>query len=1227
MKQSMIKQDLIEARDEYINEIKTELMGPGSEFSYPDAEHELISSSPSARYSVGILYPRSIDGIEGEETAEEEEVATTDDNDGEKQEIKTSVPKVQEYDSDDWDEDDFDSEISTVSKYKPSSMGMTFLVQGNIDNIFIDVKFATYRHAKITDCVIPVSSMEFFQDKLDTYQVPGVLSHKMYYDKDTRTIRLNSAIIDLKEIREIFERDVIHEDEAPILKKIAYKFHDYCVHGYVREPHYFRDIKLDFTDSMNATGEPKEELASLNVVVKARCIDLGNNIYSITVMLVNTYETTENCPDKCLYQAQLIVDNHDNDRNAFCFVDKNAFNSFEGLDDEELNLAMLYREKKIYATGLGTATDWRINSDGIGSIWNDFMPSKEIPSMKFSLDENELLKDQELSMKYLSDLDDTAKAKKCQSLENLVVLYKNWVDSLEVKQKELDQCFQTMAARNIALCKNAYVRMFRGINILKSNKVAFDAFQLANRAMFMQRVHLRMQAALANKDRYNGDKDLEERLESMDYYEESDKNCCWRPFQLAFMLLDIESIVDSHSQDRDLVDLIWFPTGGGKTEAYLGLTAFTIFYRRMAFPDVGGGTAVMMRYTLRLLTAQQFTRAATLICACEFIRGDGQRKNPFYPKYDLGIEPITIGLWIGGAHIPNTINEARDTLEDLTKSTTPSGLEYLKERYNKFQVLKCPWCGAKLVKDVVDGKIVGDWGYALKGKRHFYLHCTEESCHYNDKLPIQIIDEELYANPPTLLFGTVDKFAMLPWRNEIGSFFGVATKYKAPDLIIQDELHLISGALGTIVGLYETAIDELCGLKGIKTKIIASTATIRRAQEQCASLYNRQVVQFPPPGIDAGDSYFAREESIDYKKGVYGRRYIGFMPAGKSRARVEAKAMASLAQTSLDMQLDESLKDNLWTITVYFNSLREIGKAGTLVNDDVKDDVLRISRRKFRMGRLLYSADELTSRVNTTALNKTLDKLEKVKYSLENRANKKYATDILLATNMISVGIDVKRLNVMLMEGQPKLTSEYIQASSRVGRTYPGVVFVQYDATKSRDRSHFEQFKQYHESFYRFVEPTGVTPFSKPALERALHAVFIAVVRNKAAMVKDEDAIMFDMGETELRDTVKNIRIQIVDRIKTIHKRVQGNTQFDQRIIDNILDELCDRWQILAQYARDNNTGFYFGRRFLYKPSSSNNDRLLKPFYPLKEDAAFPTLTSMRNVSPSVLGEIIIEED
>ena len=216
--------------------------------------------------------------------------------------------------------------------------------------------------------------------------------------------------------------------------------------------------------------------------------------------------------------------------------------------------------------------------------------------------------------------------------------------------------------------------------------------------------------------------------------------------------------------------MIWFPTGGGKTEAYLGLTAFTIFYRRLNHLEESDGTTVIMRYTLRLLAAQQFTRASTLICACEYIRRDCLEKKPKYKRYELGTNPITIGLWIGDKHTPNRNKKADEELSYLTQKATPANLREMKDYHNKFQVLKCPWCGTKLVKDTDGKRMIGDFGYRMRKGGHFELFCPQYDCFFGVAgiLPIQVVDEELYLNPPTLLFGTVDKFAMLPWRKEIG---------------------------------------------------------------------------------------------------------------------------------------------------------------------------------------------------------------------------------------------------------------------------------------------------------------------------------------------------------------------------------------------------------------------------------------------------------------------------
>ena len=763
---------------------------------------------------------------------------------------------------------------------------------------------------------------------------------------------------------------------------------------------------------------------------------------------------------RCLFQPTVKIKS---DVNGFRFCEYSSLVDFNLLDAEEQSLELQYRNKRVYGTGLGTSVNWNIDADGNGEIYNDFFPETEVPSMDFSIPQGLGIHKEALSMRHLSDLDQTEKSQKLSELKSVADAYSGWIDTLKEKQQELSACYKAAAESNIAGCLKARNRMLAGLKVLNDDSVAWTAFSLANRAMFMQRVHLKLQSDTADIDRYPGDEDLTKLLETLDYGEPrsiTGDNYAWRLFQIAFLLMSIESVTNDTACDRDVVDLIWFPTGGGKTEAYLGLTAFTIFYRRLAHLPDSDGTTVIMRYTLRLLAAQQFTRASTLICACEYIRSDAVSRHPKYGKYPLGNTEITIGLWIGREHIPNTNADAKKHLKELTDARTDT-LQYAKEQHNKFQVLKCPWCGTKLVKDRIGTKMVGTFGYRMRNNRHFELFCPQESCFFNQqgKLPIQIVDEELYACPPTLLFGTVDKFAMIPWKKEIGTFFAAGTGNRAPDLVIQDELHLISGPLGTMVGLYETAIDALCTRNGIRPKIVASTATIRRAKEQCSALYNREVSQFPHPGLDAEDSFFARESIINYDHKIYGRKYVGLMPSGKTKAMMEVRSIAALMQEINTMDLPDDIKDKFWTLTVYFNSLKDLGKCSTLVDDDVKDF---IKRTAYRLGsakdaRMIARADELTSRVNTTQLNETLDKLEKLCYSKENIENKRYPSNILLATNMISVGIDVARLNVMLLVGQPKLTSEYIQASSRVGRSFPGVAFALYDGSKSRDRSHYEQ--------------------------------------------------------------------------------------------------------------------------------------------------------------------------
>lgn len=1229
MNESEIRKQLIDAREEYIKVIKSELLGPGSEFSLPDIEHELISSTPTSRYSVGILFPQGNQmNQDNDETVPLPEAEGSTDKEESDAEAEIQTEPVQESrkhvsEFDETADENLDEEIGMSMQYMPSSMGITFLIKGNADIIKGKVTFATYRKALITDCAIPYTPAD-----PEHYAVPSELAHKMSFDKNTGTMKLLTQI-KAKEVRDIFEKDTIPENEYQILKQIAYRFVDYCNAGYVRVPHEISEFILDFSKGEYVDSESNRELDGTSAKIVALRTKVSDDIWSVTVMLVNELEEVPAKANHCIFQSRIEINTHNN---CFSFVESNPNPDIHLMDEEECSLELLYRHKKIYGTGLGTSVDWDIDEQGKGSVWNDFFPIEEIPAMNFSLPKNKVITNNELSMKYLSDLNSIDKDTKISSMYNLVDLYKSWVVDLEKTASLLDTKYISAASKNIAECRRAYERMYAGIKTLKENETAYKAFLLANRAMFMQRVHITMQSDMAKKsaDRYPEDEEISDWLRNVDYYKEDDAGCRWRPFQIAFLLMDINSIVYDESPERNIVDLIWFPTGGGKTEAYLGLTAFAIFYRRLTHSKEAAGTTVIMRYTLRLLAAQQFTRAATLICACEYIRQQCEKKHRKYPIYSLGKEPISIGLWIGGTHIPNR-NEGKNSASYHLEKLKNVGKHYYvrseKERHNKFQVLKCPWCGTKMVKDDRNNKLVGEWGYNMGSGKHFYMFCPQEDCDFTNKLPIQIIDDELYRNPPTLLFGTVDKFAMMPWDGRIGAFFGIGSNNRAPELIIQDELHLISGALGTVVGIYETAVDGICGQKGVYPKIIASTATIRRAKEQCSVLYNREVVQFPAPGLDAEDSFFARESTIDYEKGIYGRKYIGIMPSGKTKAMTEIRMMAALMQKAYTMDLPDEIKDKFWTLTVYFNSLKDLGKASTLVDDDVKDFIIRTANRMFTTRRLIVRADELTSRVSTTELNETLDKLEKIEYSKENMEAKQYASSVLLATNMISVGIDVARLNVMLMVGQPKLTSEYIQASSRVGRSFPGLCFIQYDATKSRDRSHYERFRSYHESFYRFVEPTGATPFSKPARERALHAVLTAMIRQREEWKDDKDAQKFDMGNLE--KSISEIQEFILSRIKSINSRSENKLKDDIEDVRSEMQEFFEKWQELVDECnRDGNKiPIYFGRRFMVSPPNSEERRLLRQYNSAGRDTAVDTLTSMRNVDAPVTGSVVIWEE
>ena len=840
-------------------------------------------------------------------------------------------------------------------------------------------------------------------------------------------------------------------------------------------------------------------------------------------------------------------------------------------DDEDYwSNQLLYRNAHNYAIGHGCAANWDESNGRVNIIESKIFPSYEVKPIVPSVIEGVSLEMKKMSP--LGNFDHTI-----QELRLLSDRYRDWINGLKVEKKTLSDRYIGTADRHIRNCEYCLARISNGIDLLKENEKVRVAFQYMNLAMLMQQLHynLPLQKWEENEDGElilsNAIKNLPDVSDENSWHDKEHRIYGkWRPFQLAFILMNLRSMIDKNSNERGIVDLIWFPTGGGKTEAYLGLSAYTIFIRRL-MDKSDSGTAILMRYTLRLLTAQQYERASAMICACELIRKEHE---------DLfGHNRISIGLWVGGTTTPNTTKKAVIAYDKLYSGRSET---------NPFVMLKCPWCGAQM--GVIQKKngtkeIRGYYKTTNSSRqRKIVIRCSnkENGCAFSNEangLPLYIVDEEIYESTPTLLLGTVDKFAMLPFRPKAQSLFGFfnGIKKTSPDLIIQDELHLISGPLGSMVGHYETLIHQLCasktGIGEIHPKIIASTATISRAKEQCHALYGcgrENVFQFPPSGLDAGSSFFAEED-----KDKNGRQYVGVLAsASSSDATTAIRLYASLLYGAKTLEVEkEEKRDPYWTNIGYFNSIRELGQAATWIRADIDQhlDVMykrklfdkRMSQEEYqKFRRYIWRYEELTSRIRDDKVTASLANLG-IKYPEEVDSEgrvKDRSIDICLATNMISVGLDVPRLGLMTVMGQPKTTSEYIQATSRVGRDAkeaPGIVFVVYNPGRPRDKSHYEHFREYHSRIYCNVEPTSVTPFSAPVRERALHAIMIGMMRMEGDDKFNADPPILPDGEV-----LERIRKVIENRIEEIDsEEMEGTLDRMEYIIQCWEDWSPQKWE------------------------------------------------------------------
>lgn len=785
-------------------------------------------------------------------------------------------------------------------------------------------------------------------------------------------------------------------------------------------------------------------------------------------------------------------------------------------DDEEQSIDLLYRNKRTYAIGHGCAAEWEGGADSpVPLVRAVALPAYEVVSLtpniyltdddgNYQLDSGGNRQPVTVSMKNLAD--GTAEGK--AQVESVLRLYGEWIDARTAEIDDLPERFRNAARRHMALAGTALDRMRTGWQLVGSDQTAQQAFRWANEAMLYQQV--RSNFPLREVER---GKDNVLRVKGMHPVPAVPLGRgTWRPFQVAFILASLPELIDPSRKTRTVVDLIFFPTGGGKTEAYLGACAISLLARRLRNPD-DAGTDTLMRYTLRLLTAQQFLRAASLVCVLEAIREDHSDV--------LGTSPFGIGIWLGGSSTPNSWRKAVDVLARLRRNP---------HEQNLFLLLRCPWCGAQMGtkpkgrggQDVI--------GYEQVRRDRVVLRCVDSQCRYSRRsgLPVHVVDEDIYEVRPSIVIGTVDKFAMMAWRPQARKLFGFDDEgervVSPPGLIIQDELHLISGPLGSMVGLYEPVVDELCtdrrGEKPIPPKIIASTATIRRYEDQIKGLFGREgVALFPPHGLEEGRSFFAEPARLADGSIEPGRRYLGVMSASLgSTQTVQTRVAAATLQAATNVP--EADRDGYWTNLNFLNSLRELGNTVSLLESDVPDYLTGLVRRDGIDPRWPNRTMELTSRRRSDEIPRAIEQLQARYIPGQERQD---AIDICLASNIIEVGIDIERLGLMTIVGQPKTTAQYIQVSGRVGRraeVSPGLVITIYGAAKPRDRSHYERFLTYHQQLYAQVEPTSVTPFATPVLRRALHAAAVAYVRQTAPV----DLPPYPFPSTEYDEAIELFR-------------------------------------------------------------------------------------------------------
>ena len=1134
-------------RQKILDAVRKDLIGPTSDC-------EQLNEVPTSSYITGLLYPADTDVTEDENYNDVEFTEKNFDADGET--LEAGI----------FEEEEPEDRVKGGFQ-KPSSIGVSFYVSNDVQKVNAYINWGKYYAEQVQGEVIDENLEEDAENK----------------KKKKHTIYIREQMNDV--------------------------------------------VEIDFNEMGRSKQISLESNGNVYIYVMKMQLDNGYKMVSVYLHNNDKSDGDEKEYAKVMFQVEMLIAD---DLMSPIFVPEYLCRKVE-LEDE-----YYYKGRPVYARGRGCAATWEKKAEEINAtaIKSSFIPDYEIPSVSAQIDD---MPEHAFSMLQMGS--PKKKSEVIQNLRTLTEMYGSWItDALTNDEAMHDDKFKATSQTIIDKCNDANRRMNAGIDLIENNDKVYQAFVFMNQAMYLQR-----SITAFSKDYGNGIPcslrdymtDMPEKGRKKDHSE-------WRPFQIAFVLLNLYGIMDGESPERNIVDLLYFPTGGGKTEAYLGLIAFTIAYRRLTASDEtdyekDGGVTVFLRYTLRLLTTQQRDRLMRLIVAMEQLR---EKNEKLYGK-----ERISIGFWVGGNVTPNKFSEYSDSDQFKKK-------EFIRKLTK--QIIKCPYCGKEITRDEYD---INEKGKYVK------IHCADKNCMFSLKtgrtIPVYLVDEEIYAKCPTVIISTVDKFARLPWSERVGLLFGRTDRYCSrcghiaigekhagrhnadvaagleraetvackpfypPELIIQDELHLITGPLGTIYGGYETVVEEMCCIekngKKIRPKYIVSTATIRNAGEQIKFLYGRnEFAQFPPSGFDTRDSFFIKEVPLptenlvdvseekisrmisDGKKPF--RQYAGICASGQSVKTTLIRLYSIILQTALDIAKNPEYEDYIdpyYTLIGYFNSIRELGGAVRLLDDDIASRI-RVVKNKYNSSEQRYLSfegkKEITSRIPSWEIAQVLEKLA---ISYDKNKEKQGCYDVVIATNMIAVGMDVDRLGLMSVVGQPKQNSEYIQATSRVGRQHPGIIFTVYNPYRPRDLSNYENFVGFHSQMYRYVEGTTATPFAARARDRVLHALVVSLLRLQVELMAENS------GASNINDIsdeqIKDIKEKILERVKITSPSSYVDTEKE-------MDEFINTWKNIAKDEK----------LYYFVPAVADDKKRLLTYYgEYYGDKEKPTLSSMRDVEQS----------